>query len=212
MGQVKNIKLHIVTDIKIPQGSNMLKLNGKELTSLTKYSGKKSKQLDISHNKLTDLEGIEQWSDVITWLNASHNNIKGCRHLKTCTHINVLNLAHNKLTSVKNLCKLKALNALILNNNELKSLEGLSSLIELNTIVLSSNELETIDVSSLLKLQKFSASHNKLKHFPPFHAQKELKDLKLNGNEIENIPDWFVSSCIRIKTLDLGNNRLQDFD
>merc|ERR1711962_957063 len=159
MGQIKNIKLHIVTDIKTAQNLIMLKLNGKELTSLTKYKGKKGKQLDISHNQLTDLEGIEAWCDVITWVNASHNTIKGVKHLKTCTNINVLNLSHNKLTSVKGLSKLKALNALILNNNELKSLEGLSSLTELNTVVLSSNELETIDVSALKQLQKFSASH-----------------------------------------------------
>jgi len=190
----------------------MLKLVDMQLTSVKTYNGKIGEQLNISKNILHDLEGIESWSEQLKWLNASHNQIKGVKHLKTCTNLKVLNLSHNQLTSVKGLKKLKLLNALILNNNELKCLDGMSSLVELNTLILSSNNLEIVDVSQFKKLQKFSASHNKLKDFPSLHSQKELKDLKLNDNEIERIPDWFISSCIRMKTLDLGNNNLKDVD
>jgi len=192
----------------------MLKLNNLGLSSLLEQNKKitTTKQLDISNNLLTNLEGVDVWCENLKWLNASHNQIKGVKHLKSCLKINVLNLSYNKISSIKNLNKLKALNALILNNNELKCLDGMSSLTELNTLILSSNNLGHVDVTSLKQLQKFSASHNELKEFPLLQSQKDLKDLKLNNNKIVHIPDWFVSSCIRIKILDLGNNCLKDFD
>jgi len=192
----------------------MLKLKSQELSSLKEHTFTSSNvtKLDISDNLLTDLEGIEKCQDNLKWMNASHNQIQSVRHLKGATSLNVLNLGYNKITSTKHLNKLKDLNALILNNNDIQVLDGLTNLKELNTLVVSSNCLENLDVAPLKKLEKLSASNNKFSNFPSLQAQKSLKDLKLNGNSIETIPDWLASSCIRIKVLDLGNNGLKDFD
>jgi len=190
----------------------MLALKGLDLTSLSSVNSQSVDvpKLDISNNLLTCMEGIDVWQK-LKWLNASHNQIRSIKHLKSCSNINVLNLGYNKLSNTKHLNKLKELNALILNNNELDSIDGLSALKELNTLVVSSNNLETADVTPLKKLQKLSISHNKLYEFPFIQMQKDIKDLKLNDNKIKKIPEYLVTSCVRIKILDLGNNCLNDF-
>ncbi|XP_057311590.1 dynein axonemal assembly factor 1-like isoform X2 [Hydractinia symbiolongicarpus] len=176
----------------------MLMLKGKELSTFTDVSPNNEK-IDVSNNLLKDLNGIESCQEKLSWLNASHNQLESIKHLKVCTKLNVLNLGYNKIHSTNHLKKLRELKALIVNNNKLEKLE-----------VVSGNQLDTLDISSLSKLQKLSASHNNLEEFPNLQFLKDVKDLKLNNNKIKLIPDW-LANCKRIKVLDIGNNKLADF-
>ncbi|XP_065659360.1 leucine-rich repeat-containing protein 9 isoform X2 [Hydra vulgaris] len=178
----------------------------KDLTSLTDKNLENEEKLDISNNFLENLKGIEKSSLTLSWLNASHNKLNTISHLKSCKNLKVLNLSFNKLTNTFHVSELKNLKALILNNNELEKVEGLDELKELNTLVLSHNRLSSINVTNLQNLQKFSASHNCLYEIPDFQKQKDIKDVKLNNNFIENLPQWFPK-CKRIKVIDLGNNK-----
>lgn len=190
----------------------MLDLNSKELKTIEEQLDKPNtiSKLNISNNLLTNLRGIEACSD-LSWLNASHNQIDSIKHLKKLIHLNVLNLGYNKVKSTTHIGKLKELKALIVNNNELSSMDGLKSLKDLNTLVCSHNKLVEIDVTNLSNLLKLSAAHNQFKEVPNLTFQKDLKEVRLNDNLISVIPEW-ISSCKRLKILDLGNNKLDNFE
>ncbi|XP_047143426.1 ras suppressor protein 1 isoform X1 [Hydra vulgaris] len=183
----------------------------KELTCLTDKNLENEEKLDISNNFLENLKGIEKSSLTLSWLNASHNKLNTISHLTSCKNLKVLNLSFNKLTNTFHVSELKNLKALILNNNELEKVEGLDELKELNTLVLSHNRLSSINVTNLPNLQKFSASHNCLYEIPDFQKQKDIKDVKLNNNVIENLPQW-LPKCKRIKVIDLGNNKFSTIE
>uniref|UniRef100_A0A7M5WJL9 NXF1/2/3/5-like leucine-rich repeat domain-containing protein n=2 Tax=Clytia hemisphaerica TaxID=252671 RepID=A0A7M5WJL9_9CNID len=171
----------------------------------------KEEKIDISSNLLTDLDGIESCEKTLKWLNVSHNRICSVKHLKGCTNLNVLNLSNNKITSLKHLKKLQSLKAIILNGNELSTLDGITGLKELNTLVISNNKFTELDLNGWPKLQKFSATNNHFEAFPNCQALKSIGDIKLNHNAISEIPEW-IKGCSRLKILDLGNNKLENFE
>eukprot|EP00111_Clytia_hemisphaerica_P021282 TCONS_00062638-protein len=171
----------------------------------------KEEKIDISSNLLTDLDGIESCEKTLKWLNVSHNRICSVKHLKGCTNLNVLNLSNNKITSLKHLKKLQSLKAIILNRNELSTLDGITGLKELNTLVISNNKFTELDLNGWPKLQKFSATNNHFEAFPNCQALKSIGDIKLNHNAISEIPEW-IKGCSRLKILDLGNNKLENFE
>lgn len=189
--------------------SNHLVLKGKELQRLPDDISISSQLLkvDVSQNLLTDLKGLEGFGK-LTWLKASHNQLNSVKHVKKLTTLNVLNLGYNKLTSTANLLKLKELRALILNDNLLEEV-NLNNLNLLNTLVISHNQLASIDVSTFPSLQKFSASHNKFSSVPNLQRQKDIKEIRLNDNQISDIPGW-IGQCKKLKLVDLGNNQIKD--
>lgn len=189
--------------------SNHLVLKGSELQRLPDDISRSSdlQKVDVSQNFLTDLKGLEGFCK-LTWLKASHNQLNSVKHLKKLTTLNVLNLGYNKLTSTANLLKLKELRALILNDNLLEEV-NLNNLNLLNTLVISHNQIANIDVSTFPTLQKFSASHNKFTSVPNIQRQKDIKEIRLNDNQISDIPGW-ISQCKKLKLIDLGNNQIKD--
>jgi len=191
----------------------MLTEKEKEIESLKDLtiSIDKEEKIDISSNLLTDLDGIESCEKTLKWLNVSHNRICSVKHLKGCTNLNVLNLSNNKITSLKHLKKLQSLKAIILNGNELSTLDGITGLKELNTLVISNNKFTELDLNGWPKLQKFSATNNQFEAFPNCQALKSIGDIKLNHNAISEIPEW-IKGCSRLKILDLGNNKLENFE
>jgi hypothetical protein len=87
------------------------------------------KWLVLSHNKLTDVEGLEK-----------------------CTQLEVLHLHNNQLMNVKGLEKLTKLETLWLGKNNLTDVEGLGNLTQLKVLNLNHNKL--IDVRGLERCTK----------------------------------------------------------
>jgi len=166
----------------------------------------KNNKLDVSKKELVTLKGISRCKD-ITWLDVSSNQLDSLQWIKKLKHILVLKASNNRLRSIHHVLHLESLKALILNNNCIESTEGIEKLLLLNSLVLSHNELQTIDVSSCKNLTKLSLSHNKFKQFPNIEHLSDLKELRLNDNQIRDIP-LSIASCKKLKLIDLGNNKL----
>lgn len=65
-------------------------------------------------------------------------------------------------------------------------------------------------LSSLLKLTKLSAAHNKLTAVPDLSYNVAVKELRLNDNQISDIPET-LRKCNAIEILDFGNNQLKNW-
>lgn len=65
-------------------------------------------------------------------------------------------------------------------------------------------------LSSLLKLTKLSAAHNKLSDVPDLSSNTALKELRLNDNHISHIPET-LRSCTSLEILDFGNNQIAEW-
>lgn len=123
----------------------------------------------------------------------------------------MLNASGNGIKSVLPLAKLKEMQALILSSNAIPVASGISGLIQLNTLVLSKNRLESIGVSKLVYLEKLSLSHNEFRSFPDISALQLLKELRLNDNKIQLIPESIHLNA-RLVIVDVGNNRITSFE
>ena len=79
-------------------------------------------------------------------------------------------------------------------------------------LLLSHNQLPELDpgsLASLTSLSSLSLDHNRLTLVPPrlFQGCPLLQDLALNNNYLDDIPSD-ISSLAKLRTLDLGENRI----
>lgn len=71
--------------------------------------------------------------------------------------------------------------------------------------------MDTIpELTSLLKLTKLSAAHNKLTAVPNLSYNTAVKEVRLNDNQITDIPESF-RKCNAIEILDFGNNKISEW-
>ena len=88
----------------------------------------------------------------VKWLVLSHNNLTDVEGLGKCTQLKVLYLHNNQLMNVKGLEKLTTLETLWLGKNNLTDVEDLGNLTQLKVLFLNHNKL--IDVTGLEKCTK----------------------------------------------------------
>jgi len=131
------------------------------------------RSMDVSHNKITELPGVETWQ-----------KFAGC--------LENLDLAFNCLTSVESLAPLCKLSTLKLDGNKLSSLEGVSwsELKQLTSLTAVGNEIAVLPPEVGLageSLQHLDLSENKLVALPEEVCElKKLKDLAAGGNPIKD--------------------------
>ncbi|OMH85586.1 Leucine-rich repeat-containing protein 48 [Zancudomyces culisetae] len=124
----------------------------------------------------------------------------------------ILNLSNNQITRVpQGIVNCEKLKALILNNNQLKTVDNILGLSELGTLVISHNQIEALSgLVGMSGLTKLSAAHNKLRVFPNFGDNEKMKEMRLNNNKIQKVPEY-IGKCINLSVLDLGNNLIAEF-
>jgi len=159
--------------------------------------------------------------DNLLLLNISRNDISS--HLlshqifDSLTKLVALDLSHNALTKLHGelLNRQQSLQILNLQHNQLSKIEqgALSSLLNLHILLLSHNQLTSLPASSLVSLASLSSlslDHNKLPSLPAglFTGAPHLQDLALNNNQLGEVPAD-VATLTRLRTLDLGENRIQ---
>ncbi|TKR87800.1 hypothetical protein L596_012143 [Steinernema carpocapsae] len=73
--------------------------------------------LDVSHNKITSIEGVPESLEEI---NFSHNSISHILFLKGLPRLRIINGAHNNIQSIKNLDQAPDVERLLLSSNQIK--------------------------------------------------------------------------------------------
>jgi Leucine-rich repeat (LRR) protein len=74
---------------------------------------------------------------------------------------------------------------------------------------LSHNEISDYNGSGLLELRQLSLSCNRLCQFPDLSSHSKLRQLRLNGNQIMQLPKDKNSFPLWLEILDLGNNQIE---
>ncbi|ODV60455.1 leucine-rich repeat domain-containing protein [Ascoidea rubescens DSM 1968] len=127
----------------------------------------KLKKLNLSNNKLIDIENIKQDFELIS-LNLANNSIFEIEPLLKLKTLQKLNL-HSSLTS-------------FININVIGALPGLKEL------VLSSNNLECIpNLKELVNLSKLNIKCNRIESIKFLASLKHLKYLDFSYNQVENV-------------------------
>lgn len=159
--------------------------------------------------------------DNLLLLNLSRNDISS--HLLSesifsgLTKLVALDMSHNSLTKLHAdlLKEQQSLQILNLQYNLLANIAPncLSSLLNLHILLLSHNhltELPQTSFASLASLNSLSLDHNRLNLLPAglFAGSPHLQDLALNNNYLDQVPAD-IGSLARLRTLDLGENRIQ---
>ncbi|RZF40048.1 hypothetical protein LSTR_LSTR002451 [Laodelphax striatellus] len=158
-------------------------------------------QLDLSHNELTS-----------SWVN--RDTFSGLVRLV------VLNLGHNRISRVDShlFQDLYSLQILNLEHNHIESIaeNSFKTLNNLHALTLSHNRLVKVEAnpfSGLYVLNQLFLDHNKIEIVSDraFENCSNLHDLGLSGNILTTVPEA-VKRLTFLKTLDLGENRIQSVD
>jgi leucine-rich repeat protein SHOC2 len=144
--------------------------------------------LDLTKNRLTDLENIGNMNS-IRFLYAGYNRLESIPESLTKLELSVLCLNNNCLKSIPtSIGTIKTLTILKLENNRLKKIPD--------------------SITTLYKLESLDFSNNNITHIPKrIGGLKMLKNLTFTKNKIRNIP-VSILRCKKLIYLDLDSNRI----
>ncbi|MFW9992083.1 MAG: leucine-rich repeat domain-containing protein [Candidatus Odinarchaeota archaeon] len=139
--------------------------------------------LDLSHNKITEIQKLENLADSLS----------------------LLDLSSNRIEIIEGLDNLRSLKVLELSNNPISEIQGLSRLVNLEVLNLSGCEIEKIQgLEHLRSLTTLNLSNNIITEITGLEAQKKLKHLDLGFTRITEIKGLIHP----LKTLVLTSNML----
>ncbi|KAJ9466734.1 Adenylate cyclase [Diplonema papillatum] len=175
-------------------------------------------KIDVSGNKLANLVFI-RGSEQIRCVNVSRNQIVSLRPGDlTGSPLTTLDVSENPLRTLEGVEEAKHLQALIAARcppsvGLPESLLSVTKLTRLKTLVLRDTPLGDVSLAAvcqLKSLEKLSLARCSLRVLPwrnKPHRLTELKELRLNGNEIKSL-DAYLSGCTALRIVDLGSNQL----
>ncbi|XP_059059631.1 toll-like receptor 3 [Achroia grisella] len=172
------------------------------------YTLSQLQKLDLSHNRLTDIEGLFEFEILpnrMKHLNLAHNAIQQIPYgaFEDLTSLIELDLSHNSISNLdeNSFDNLTNLETLRLNNNNIKHQIGaLNALVNLTNLYLNGNEIENIDDDSLELLKHlviFDISRNKLdiltpemflRHWQHF-VEHSICEIILSENQLKHLPN-----------------------
>ena len=192
------------------------------LTEANKQAIEAVTSLDIEDKSLTDISGIEYFTN-LTKLYCSYNQLTALP-VEKLTKLTNLDCSYNQLTElpVKNLTNLTSLRC---GNNQLTALpvENLTKLTELycsynqltelpvgnltnlKSLSCSDNQLTELPVESLTNLTSLSCSYNQLTDELPVENLANLTSLSCDNNQLTKLP---VGNLTKLTSLYCNNNQL----
>ncbi len=131
-------------DYNIDERGHVIKisLSNKNLEKIPDFINelKQLKILNLSHNKISKIEGLNNLSK-LKKLNLHANIITHISGLENLIQLKDINLLRNQINKIEGLDNLTRLQRLNLYNNQIKKLEGLGNLTQLSELQLSNNPL-----------------------------------------------------------------------
>lgn len=166
------------------------------------------KYLDLSHNDLTDFQGVSMLPRLQS-LNVQYNKINSLKGGERLAYLSIIQADNNHIASLETL-KHPTLKAITLKNNRIESLQGLEvKKSNLQVLDVSHNRVNSLEgIHQLNNLCILNARGNALKDLPEGVGDlKQLKQLDVRENQINNI--FLLSplkSCVQLETLMLSGN------
>lgn len=225
---VLDLSFNRLTQIQFMSSSlRELKLSGNDITSLPSNVHFSSLTfLDISYNKLSNINNIKSFSPHLERLSAEFNFIDVFPSFPQT--IRTIALEYNRLTKIPPLNSYQSLECLTLNNNCIETIQQLPQ--SLTTLSLEYNRIESTSSISLTSLPSLSISNNNLQNIPHFtnslitvfsgsynkihdinikEFSQTITQLDLSGNEIEKLPNQLFL-LPELKNLCLFSNKISE--
>ena len=153
----------------------------KPVGELTDVDLEKVKKLGLRQNKLTDVKGLKNLTQ-LTHLVLLRNRLTDVKGLENLSQLAELQLQDNQLTSVKGLEKLTKLESLYLNDNQLTNVRGLEKLTQLKSLNLMGNRLTDVrGLEKLTQLKSLNLIGNRLTDVRGLEKLTQLETLFLLG-------------------------------
>ena len=195
------------------------------LTEANKKAIEEVTSLDIEDKKLTDISGIEYFTN-LTNLYCSHNQLT-VLPVENLTNLTRLSCYKNQLTelpvgNLTNLTRLSCsynqltelpvesltnLTSLYCDNNQLTKLP-VESLTNLTSLYCDNNQLTALPVGDLTQLTDLTCSYNQLTALP-VESLTNLTSLSCSNNQLTALS---VGSLTNLGVLDCSENRLTELD
>ena len=174
------------------------------LTEANKQAIKKVTSLDIYNKSLTDISGIEYFTN-LTELNCGNNRLTALP-VENLTNLTSLSCDNNRLTAlpVKDLTNLTSLRC---NNNQLDELP-VGNLTKLTELSCSYNQLDELPVGNLTQLTVLNCGTNLLTELD-IKKLTQLKTLYCDNNQLTALP---VENLTLLTDLNCTKNRLSELD
>jgi internalin A len=164
----------------------------------------------IKNSKIRYLSDV--WFPKLVQLNLSGNNVYISDDFhERFQNLTMLQLNNCKLTEIpESILKLNNLTELYLENNRITKLpNSIVNLNQLEILLLNNNLFDEIseDINKLEKLEMLELSNNRIKIIPEFSNLIHFEDLKLGGNDIEEITG--LDKLENLMYLNLEKNRIK---
>ena len=214
---LKNTKTVKLNDVNL---YNALKNNlGRKLTSyndnmqtITILNGilNEITFLDLSNNNITDLSGIENFTNLRD-LKLEHNNISSIRPLLSLHNLNYINLNYNKLTTVPIEIKQSTLMQLTLAYNPIVDFSGLQEAKSIVNLDLEGTSITENDLNYLknLKIVNLNLANTNVKDYTTLNNLEEgeaaLQVLNINHNN-----DIVYTSIPKVTSLDISHTNINE--
>ena len=166
------------------------------------------KLLDLSYNKLTNIDFLESLNSLIS-LDLTSNEISDVKVLEKFGRLTELYLGYNKITDIQALENLTSLTELHLNSNEISNIGPLEKLKRLHFLNVSHNQITSISgFQKWTDLISLEAAFNEITNIAPSQNVTKLKSLYLESNHISDIR--FLMRLTSLRNLSLRNNVVID--
>jgi len=146
-------------------------------------------KLDISSNKITDLNGIKNFPSLEN-LQISSNNLTDISMISELPGLQKLNLKNNQVKNIDVLKFLHQLTMLNISGNPISNTDMLKDLTKLDTLIASGIGLTNISfISNITLIKSLDLSNNNISDIAPLLKLTKLQSLNLTGT---NVTDYSV--------------------
>lgn len=162
--------------------------------------------LDLSHNWLSDLTGVENYK-ALTSLNISDNRVSDLTPVSKLKNLSELWMSNNTPTNVKKLSALKNLVMLDISGCGLASLSVVNDFPSLSSLLANYNEIASLSTFKK-QVQELQINYNPLVDLSPLTTQTELFALEAIGTQIKDVS--CLTTLPSLETLDISDTPVTD--
>ncbi|XP_005112686.1 leucine-rich repeat and guanylate kinase domain-containing protein [Aplysia californica] len=175
-------RIPTLLDFEPPANLQTVDLSWNKIEEMRDLSAHRNlEKLVLDNNTIPAVQGLEKCKR-LKHLSISHNKIKKIQNLNDLP-IQHLNLSNNEIRMIENLETLKYLREVNLSGNTIRSLSGLD-----HNVLLESVDVEDNEVIDIVEINHIKNARN-------------LRDLNLLRNPIQELPDYRLSILFRISRL-----------
>ena len=196
-------------------------VSAKDILNVNRFAITDTTKLNLSEKNITDITGLENFSNLIE-LNLSKNkNITSIEKIKECNQMEIFNASEtaigNNFSAIENWENLRSL---LLNSVGMTKITNLNNLTQkkvkqeqectIEELDLSANSLDNLNgIENIKSLRILTATKNNISQLPNLSELKNLEQISLFNNKLAKIPKIDKTEK-KLKYIYLSENKIND--